>query len=85
MIGEIYQVIANSKARLFAVAMEKACLAEDPYGRGFEEIVNSRGVVVQEWITVHLADVDPAQVLELLEDGWRRFAPKRAIATRDAK
>jgi len=40
LIGDIYQRIANSKARLFAVAMEKACMTEDAYGRGFEEIVN---------------------------------------------
>lgn len=37
---DIYQVIADSRARLFAIAMEKAFLTGDPYERGFEEIVN---------------------------------------------
>lgn len=37
---DIYQVIAESKTRVFAVAMEKASLKGDPYERGFEEIVN---------------------------------------------
>ena len=39
------------------------------------------GAVVQEWITVHLANADPTQLEELLEDAWRRLAPKRAIAS----
>ena len=29
--GDIYQVIADSKSRIFAVAMEKAALTDDPY------------------------------------------------------
>lgn len=40
LIDEIYMVIAESGARLFAVAMEKDALTGDPYERGFEEIVN---------------------------------------------
>jgi len=56
----------------------QALIAESP--DAFEEILNRRGEPVQEWITVHLACADAAQVQELLEDGWRRFAPKRAIA-----
>ena len=40
LIKEIYQVIAESNTRVFAVAMEKASLEGDPYERGFEEIVN---------------------------------------------
>jgi len=56
----------------------QALIAEAP--AVFEEITNRRGEPVQEWITVHLANADPTQVQELLEDGWRRIAPKRAIA-----
>ena len=40
IISDIYEVIADSKARLFAVAMEKTFIDGDPYERGFEEIVN---------------------------------------------
>ena len=40
IISDIYEVIADSKARLFAVAMEKSFIDGDPYERGFEEIVN---------------------------------------------
>ena len=40
LIGDIYQVIANSRARVFAVAMEKAALTGDPYERGFEDIIS---------------------------------------------
>ena len=37
---EIYEVIAESGARLFAIVMEKAAMTGDPYERGFEEVVN---------------------------------------------
>lgn len=40
LINEIYEVIAASRVRVFAVAMEKAFLSGDPYDRGFEEIIN---------------------------------------------
>lgn len=41
LLGEIYDVIAGSNARIFAVAMEKAYLGDDdPYERALEEIVN---------------------------------------------
>ena len=42
LIDDVYNVISNSNARLFAVAMEKAALplGVDPYERGFEEIVS---------------------------------------------
>tara|TARA_B100000315_G_scaffold96973_1_gene89159 strand:+ start:891 stop:1664 length:774 start_codon:yes stop_codon:yes gene_type:complete len=40
LISEIYQVIAESHARIIAVAMEKAAIIGDPYERGFEEIVS---------------------------------------------
>lgn len=40
LLQGVYQTIARSRARLFAVAMEKAFLRDEPYERGFEEIVN---------------------------------------------
>jgi hypothetical protein len=40
LTADIYQVIAESNARIFAVAMEKDVIEGDPYERGFEEIVN---------------------------------------------
>ena len=40
LINEIYEVIVSSRARIFAVAMEKSAISGDPYERGFEEIVN---------------------------------------------
>lgn len=40
LITEVYQVIAKSHARTFAVAMEKSYIMGDCYDRGFEEIVN---------------------------------------------
>ncbi len=40
IFSDVYQVIANSHARIIAVAMEKAFMTSDPYERGFEEIVS---------------------------------------------
>lgn len=40
IIAGVYGVIANSRARLFAIVMEKAFIHGDPYERAFEEIVN---------------------------------------------
>lgn len=40
LLREIYEVIADSEARIFAVAMEKSAVAENPYERGFEELIN---------------------------------------------
>ena len=40
LITDVYHVIAESKAKIFAVAMEKEIIDGDPYERGFEEIVN---------------------------------------------
>ena len=40
LIRDVYGVIAESQARVFAVAIEKATIDGDPYERGFEEIVS---------------------------------------------
>ena len=37
-----------------------------------------------DWIRVHLAKADRAIVQELLEDAWRRKAPKRVLDAYDA-
>ena len=36
------------------------------------------------WVLVRLATADVAQLQELIEDAWRRVAPKRLIALLDA-
>ena len=59
----------------------RALITETP--DAFEEITTGRGTAVEEFITVHLPAADTAQVRELLEDAWRRFAPKRAIDAYD--
>ena len=40
LISDIYQVVAESHARIIAVAMEKAAISGHSYERGFEEIVS---------------------------------------------
>ena len=40
LMNDVYEVILESNARVFAVAMEKAAIEGDPYERGFEEIVS---------------------------------------------
>jgi len=44
---EIYEVIARSHTRVFAIAMEKAFVTGDCYERGFEEIVNRFDLMLQ--------------------------------------
>ena len=46
LIRDVYGVISESRARLFAVAMEKAATIGDPYERGFEEMVNRFDLMV---------------------------------------
>lgn len=36
------------------------------------------------YVLVRLADADPAELRELLEDAWRMVAPKRLIAVYDS-
>ncbi|WP_203909011.1 MmcQ/YjbR family DNA-binding protein [Rhizocola hellebori] len=36
------------------------------------------------WVRVHLAVADPREIGELLEEGWRRAAPKRMITAADS-
>ena len=50
----------------------QALVEEDP--KAFEAIESGRRTVV-DWVRVHLAAADAAQVRELLEDAWRAKAP----------
>jgi hypothetical protein len=52
--------------------------AEAP--EAFSSIPLKKGGFVTNWMTVRLAAADPPLVREVIEDGWRRFAPKRALA-----
>lgn len=47
LADEIYDVIARSRTRVFAIAMEKAFVQGDYYERGFEEIVNRFDLMLQ--------------------------------------
>jgi len=59
----------------------RALLEGDP--DAFEEIVWGQRHQT-EWVRVVLAKADRTQVRELLEDAWRRKAPKRLLAAYDA-
>jgi len=37
------------------------------------------------YVLVRLADADPGELRELLEDAWRVTAPKRLVSARDAQ
>jgi hypothetical protein len=56
-----------------------ACVAEDP--AVFRELWWGKSLAGLE---VLLAAADPARVAELLEEAWRRKAPKRLLASYDA-
>lgn len=58
----------------------QASVAEDP--AAFEELWWGKRLA---GIRVHLAAARADRVLELLEEAWRRRAPKRALATREAE
>jgi hypothetical protein len=49
----------------------------------YEELVWGKRVV-PDYVRVTLAKADRAEVCELLEDAWRRRAPKRVVAEYDA-
>jgi hypothetical protein len=57
----------------------RACAAEAPHA--FEELWWGKKLV---GVKVILAAADPERVAELLEEAWRRKAPKRVIAAYDA-
>ena len=71
--------LGGDVVRIFVDESEaRACVAE-----------GLPGVELLQWgqkisgVTVELSTVDPARVAELLEESWRRRAPKRVIAVFD--
>ena len=60
LADDVYTLIAESRARIFAVAMEKAALDGEPYSRGFEEIVNRFDRMLQRFFR---EDHDPQRGL----------------------
>jgi hypothetical protein len=67
--------------RIFVDESEtKACAAEDP--DVFEELRWGQKV---SGVRVTLSRADPERVTELLEESWRRKAPKRLVRTLDAE
>jgi hypothetical protein len=58
----------------------RACVAQDP--KVFEELWWGKRLV---GLRVSLPDADADQVRELLEDAWRRKAPKRLTAAFDSR
>jgi hypothetical protein len=57
----------------------RACVAEEP--DVFEELWWGQRLV---GVGVRLSNADPLRVAELLEESWRRKAPKRLVAAYDA-
>ena len=71
--------VDGDHSRIFVDESEiKACVAEAP--NTFEEQWWGQNLV---GVKVTLARADPQRVAELLEEAWRRKAPKRVIATYD--
>lgn len=71
----------GDQLRIFVDESEtKACVAEDP--DQFEELWWGQQLV---GVGVTLSRAEPERVGELLEESWRRKAPKRAIAAHDAR
>lgn len=60
----------------------QALIEGDP--AAFAEIIWGKRPV-RDWVQVNLPVADPAEVRELLEDAWRRKAPKRVVAAYDAE
>jgi hypothetical protein len=49
-----------------------------------ETFAVARYVGQHGWVTCDLGRVDPEEMAELLEDGWRATAPKQVVAAFDA-
>src|SRR5215831_18618154 len=68
---------ASIKATLEA---QQALVASDPQTFGISAYVGRFG-----WPTVDLSRVDPDELRELVEDAWRRTAPRKVVAAYDAR
>jgi hypothetical protein len=80
--GRIFATVPPDGGRLHVfvdVDEIRASVAEDP--AAFEELRWGKKL---SGVRVTLAGVAPERVRELLEDSWRRRAPKRVVAAYDA-
>ena len=59
----------------------RALLAQDP--SVFTHALFGKTRVVPDWIGVRMASADPDLVYELLEEAWRRRAPKPVVQAYD--
>lgn len=66
---------ASVKASLEARA---ALVGSEPETFSVARYVGQHG-----WVSIVLGRVDPEEMAELLEDGWRATAPKRVVAAYD--
>jgi len=79
--GKIFCTVPPGDDRIHVFVEEdeiRALAAADP--SVFEEVWWGRKL---SGLRVHLAAAEPEQVQELLEDSWRRRAPKRVLAAYD--
>jgi hypothetical protein len=80
--GKMFAALADdgSQASVKATRQEQeALVAADPETFGVPAYVGRHG-----WVSIRLATVDPVEVRELLEEAWRRTAPKGLVAAFDA-
>jgi hypothetical protein len=83
--GKIFATVPPGGKLLHLSVDPDEALALLAQGDGaFEEIVWGKQRQL-DWIRVHLAAAQRDQVCELLEDGWRRKAPKRVVAAYDTR
>src|SRR5947207_1133564 len=68
---------ASIKATIEA---QQALVASDPRTFSVSAYTGRFG-----WTTADLSRVDPDEMCELVEDAWRRTAPKRLVASFDAR
>jgi hypothetical protein len=81
--GKIFATAPPTGDRLHVFVDEsetKASVAEDPVA--FEELWWGAKL---SGVRVNLADADPSRVAELLEESYRRRAPKRLLAQLDSR
>jgi hypothetical protein len=82
VLGKIFATVAADEARLHVFMDEdeaRACAAEDPVA--FEPLRWGRRI---RGVRVLLTTAPPDRVLELVEESWRRKAPRRLVARLDA-
>ncbi|HEY1617916.1 MAG TPA: MmcQ/YjbR family DNA-binding protein [Streptosporangiaceae bacterium] len=82
VLGRIFATVAADEARLHVFMDEdeaRACAAEDPVA--FEPLRWGRRI---RGVRVLLTTAPPDRVLELIEESWRRKAPRRLVAGLDS-